>query len=121
MTHCLIVDDSSVIRKVARCILESLSFTTSEAETGRDALCQCREAMPDAVLLDWSMPVMDAVEFLVALRREPEGDRPTVIYCTTENDPDHIMRAFDAGADEYMMKPFDRRIITAKFEEAGLL
>lgn len=121
MKHCLVVDDSSVIRKVARCILEDMSFHTSEAENGQDALHLCRTSMPDAVLLDWNMPVMDGIEFLVALRKESGGDQPKVIFCTTENDADHITRAISAGANEYIMKPFDRDIITAKFQEVGLI
>lgn len=121
MKHCLVVDDSSVIRKVARCILEDMSFQTSEAENGQDALHLCQSSMPDAVLLDWNMPVMDGIEFLVALRKESGGDRPKVIFCTTENDADHITRAISAGANEYIMKPFDRDIITAKFQEVGLI
>lgn len=121
MKHCLVVDDSSVIRKVARCILEDMRFATSEAENGQDALDKCRSAMPDAVLLDWNMPVMDGIEFLVALRKESGGDAPKVIFCTTENDADHITRAINAGANEYIMKPFDRDILAAKFEEVGLI
>ncbi len=70
MKHCLVVDDSAVIRKVARRILEDMRFKTSEAENGRDALDQCRKSMPDVVLLDWNMPVMDGIAFLVALRKE---------------------------------------------------
>lgn len=69
MKHCLVVDDSSVIRKVARRILEDLSFEISEAEDGGAALDACRKHMPDAVLLDWNMPVMDGLEFLGQLRK----------------------------------------------------
>jgi two-component system chemotaxis response regulator CheY len=121
MKHCLVVDDSAVIRKVARRILDELSFATSEAENGREALDKCRKSMPDAVLLDWNMPVMDGIAFLDALRKERGGDEPTVIFCTTENDVEHITRAITAGANEYIMKPFDRDIIEAKFHEVGLL
>jgi two-component system chemotaxis response regulator CheY len=121
MKHCLVVDDSAVIRKVARRILEELSFSSSEAENGRDALDQCRKSMPDAVLLDWNMPVMDGISFLVALRKERDGNQPKVILCTTENDIEHIARAIKAGANEYIMKPFDRDIIEAKFHEVGLI
>ena len=121
MKHCLVVDDSAVIRKVARRILEELSFTSSEAENGREALDQCRMAMPDAVLLDWNMPVMDGIAFLVALRKERGGSSPKVIFCTTENDIEHITRAISAGANEYIMKPFDRDIIEAKFYAVGLM
>lgn len=121
MKHCLVVDDSAVIRKVARRILEELHFTASEAENGRDALDQCRASMPDVVLLDWNMPVMDGYDFLKALRRLPGGDAPKVVFCTTENDVAHIARALSAGANEYIMKPFDKEIVEAKFQEVGLI
>jgi two-component system chemotaxis response regulator CheY len=121
MKHCLVVDDSSVIRKVARCILEDMSFRTSEAENGQEALNQCQSEMPDAVLLDWNMPVMDGIDFLHALRKESNGETPKVIFCTTENDAEHINRAISAGANEYIMKPFDKDIIEAKFQEVGLI
>jgi two-component system chemotaxis response regulator CheY len=121
MGHCLIVDDSSVVRKVARRIVEDMKFRITEAENGEEALDQCRLSMPDAVLLDWNMPVMDGIEFLRSLRASEGGTRPRVILCTMENDEEHIRRAFDAGADEYIMKPFDREILQTKFREAGLI
>ena len=121
MKTCLVVDDSSVIRKVARRILEDLEFSISEAEDGKEALDLCRQSMPDAVLLDWNMPVMDGMEFLTALRQESGGEKPTVVFCTTENDVAHIAKAIRAGANEYIMKPFDREIVEAKFQEVGLL
>ncbi|TBW37379.1 response regulator [Siculibacillus lacustris] len=121
MKNCLVVDDSSVIRKVARRILEDLAFETSEAEDGMKALDMCRKEMPSAILLDWNMPVMDGLEFLAQLRREPGGEKPKVVFCTTENDVAHIAKAMRAGADEYIMKPFDREIVEAKFAEVGLI
>ena len=121
MKTCLVVDDSSVIRKVARRILEGLEFEIAEAEDGEQALEACRERMPDAVLLDWNMPKMDGYEFLRMLRRMPDGDRPKVVFCTTENDVAHIARALHAGANEYIMKPFDKEIVEAKFQEVGLI
>ena len=121
MKTCLVVDDSSVIRKVARRILEDLSFTILEAEDGQQALEKCQETMPDAILLDWNMPVMDGYEFLRNLRMTPGGDKPKVVFCTTENDVAHIARALHAGANEYIMKPFDKEIVTAKFHEVGLI
>jgi two-component system chemotaxis response regulator CheY len=120
MKHCLIVDDSAVIRKVARRILEGLGFRVSEAEDGEQALVACRAEMPDAILLDWNMPVMDGYEFLKQLRLLPLGEGPKVVFCTTENDVAHIARAMRAGADEYIMKPFDKEIMTAKLQEVGL-
>src|SRR5215472_13183424 len=121
MKTCLVVDDSSVIRKVARRILEGLEFEISEAEDGEEALSACQRELPDAVLLDWNMPKMDGYEFLRALRRLPGGDRPKVVFCTTENDVAHIARALHAGANEYIMKPFDKEIVEAKFQEVGLI
>lgn len=121
MKSCLIVDDSKVIRKVARRILEELNFEIREAVDGQDALNSCKEVMPDVVLLDWNMPVMNGLDFLKTLRSTPGGDAPIVVFCTTENDMSHISAAINAGADEYIMKPFDREIIEAKFAQVGLL
>jgi two-component system chemotaxis response regulator CheY len=121
MKTCLIVDDSSVIRKVARRILEGLDFQVAEAEDGEQALESCRRHLPDAILLDWNMPKMDGYEFLRSLRRLPGGDAPKVVFCTTENDVAHIARALHAGANEYIMKPFDKEIVEAKLQEVGLL
>jgi two-component system chemotaxis response regulator CheY len=120
MKTCLVVDDSRVIRKIARRILEEMNFQIVEAEDGEKALEVCKRELPDAVLLDWNMPVMDGYEFLGHLRRLPGGDRPKVVFCTTENGMAHISRALDAGANEYIMKPFDKDIVTAKFEAVGL-
>ena len=121
MKTCLVVDDSSVVRKIARRILEGLEFEVTEAEDGSKALEICQRKLPDAVLLDWNMPVMDGYEFLRNLRRMPGGDVPKVVFCTTENDVAHIARALHAGANEYIMKPFDKEIVTAKFHEVGLI
>jgi two-component system, chemotaxis family, chemotaxis protein CheY len=121
MKHCLVVDDSRVIRKVACRILEDLSFVTEEAEDGAAALRQCRLRMPDVILLDWHMPNMSGIEFLRVLRGEQIGRHPIVVFCTTENDVAHITEALGAGADEYIMKPFDRSIVEAKLSEVGLL
>ena len=121
MKYCLVVDDSAVIRKVARRILEGLQFRIAEAEDGARAIDACKSEMPDAVLLDWNMPIMDGYEFLGNLRRMPGGDAPKVVFCTTENDVAHIARALHAGANEYIMKPFDKDIVTAKFQEVGLI
>jgi two-component system, chemotaxis family, chemotaxis protein CheY len=121
MRTCLVVDDSSVIRKVARRILEGLNFQITEAEDGQKALEACKRSMPEAVLLDWNMPVMDGYEFLGQLRRMPGGDRPKVVFCTTENDVAHIARALHAGANAHIMQPFDKDIVTAKFQEVVLI
>ena len=121
MKTCLVVDDSSIVRKIARRIVEALGFDVIEAEDGVDALVVCKRAMPEAILLDWNMPVMDGFQFLNTLRRMPGGDEPKVVFCTTETGIDHINRAMDGGANEYIMKPFDKDIVSDKFREVGLV
>ncbi|WP_323013861.1 response regulator [Devosia sp.] len=117
MKSCLIVDDSSVVRKVARRILEDMDYIVEEAEDGQDAFEKCRQEMPDAILLDWNMPIMSGLEFLKLLRAYVGGEKPHVVYCTIENDIGAIALALKAGASDYMMKPFDRAILEAKFEQ----
>ncbi len=102
-------------------MLEGLNFAVSEAGDGQEALTTCRETMPDAILLDWNMPVMNGLDFLKALREEDGGGAPIVVFCTTENDIDHITMAINAGANEFIMKPFDKDILAAKLAEVGLV
>ena len=120
MKNCLVVDDSKVIRKVARHILESLDLTVSEAVDGQDALTQCEASAPDVVLLDWNMPVMSGMDFLRALRQSEGGMHPKVVFCTTENGMAYIRAAIEAGADEYVMKPFDRETLESKLQIVGV-
>lgn len=120
MKSCLIVDDSRVVRKVARRIVEELSFECSEAEDGLKAYEACQKSMPDVILLDWNMPVMSGIEFLEKLRLMENGSHPKVVFCTTENDIAHIQKAMQTGADEYVMKPFDGEIIKSKFSQIGI-
>ncbi|WP_375594928.1 response regulator [Algihabitans albus] len=121
MKSCLVVDDSKVVRMVARRILEGLNFAVDEAADGQQALDRCLEQMPDAVLLDWNMPVMSGIEFLRELRGLADAQQPVVVFCTTENDLSHIQEAMSAGANEYIMKPFDSEILESKFQQTGVL
>lgn len=116
---CLIVDDSRIIRKVARRIIESLGFEVDEAADGADALAFCAATMPEVVLLDWNMPVMDGLTFLRRLRSLPGGAAPKVLFCTIETRAERIAEALSAGADDYVMKPFDGEILQSKFAEVG--
>ena len=119
MKTCLVVDDSKVIRKVARHILEGLDFQVREAADGREALDACTAERPDVILLDWNMPVMGGMDFLAALNNTAL-ERPKVVFCTTENGVGHIRAALDAGADEYIMKPFDRETLATKLQIVGI-
>jgi two-component system chemotaxis response regulator CheY len=121
MPSCLIVDDSKVVRKLERRIMEELGFTVSEAEDGQKAEEFCAMQIPDLILLDWHMPVMNGLEFLKVLRTMEGGTTPKVLFCTTESELSHIMQAMSAGADEYVMKPFDAGIIRGKLEQINML
>ena len=116
---CLIVDDSRIIRKVARRIVEGLGFEVDEAADGIEALSYCVGLMPDVILLDWNMPVMDGMTFIRRLRGLPGGDKPKVLFCTIETAPERIAEALTAGADDYVMKPFDGAILQSKLSEVG--
>jgi len=118
---CLVVDDSRVVRKAARRILERHGFAVREAENGQVALAACRAALPRLVLLDWNMPVMDGLTFLKAARAEFGPERPVIMLCTTESELGRIVTALAAGAQEYIMKPFDDEIVTGKLMQLGLL
>jgi len=116
---CLIVDDSRIIRKVARRIVEGLGFEVDEAADGIEALSYCTGLMPDVILLDWNMPVMDGLTFIRRLRTQTGGDQPKVLFCTIETAPERIAEALGAGADDYIMKPFDGEILHSKLSEVG--
>ena len=118
---CLIVDDSRIIRKVARRVIEGLGYEVDEAADGAEALAYCIGAMPDVVLVDWNMPVMDGITFLRRLRAASGGDRPKVLFCTIETRPERIAEALAAGADDYVMKPFDGEILQSKLAEVGAI
>ena len=122
MKSCLVVDDSRVVRKVARRILEDLQFVIDEAIDGKTAMEACLRKMPDAILLDWNMPVMNGIDFLRAAARAP---RTATSRSSCSAPPrtiiEHIREAIGAGANEYIMKPFDSDILQAKFAQVGLL
>ena len=111
MKHCLVVDDSRVVRTVARRILEDLSYCVAEAEDGMTGLRACREKMPDLIFLDWNMPSMKGLEFVKSVRGQIEGAHPVILYCTTESWPADVASAIAAGANDYVMKPFDGSMV----------
>jgi two-component system chemotaxis response regulator CheY len=117
--QCLLVDDSRMIRKVARRIVSDAGYQVDEAENGQEALAKCKIAMPDLIVLDWDMPVMTGLEFLTALRDEPGSKRPKVVFCTAKSDTFDIHKGIDHGADEYVTKPFDEASLMAKLKKIG--
>jgi two-component system chemotaxis response regulator CheY len=121
MKTCLIVEDSRVMRRIARKMLEELGLSVDEAEDGKQAIEKSKVHLTDMVLLDWNMPVMNGLEYLIALRQLPGGDAPKVVLCTTETDLAQIIKAMEAGANEYIMKPYDRDILESKLVQIGLI
>jgi two-component system chemotaxis response regulator CheY len=121
MKLCLIVDDSKVIRKISRSVMEDLGFFCDESENGQEALDLCNTAMPEVIILDWNMPVMNGLEFLQALRKVRNGNYPQVIFCTTENSVEFIQKGIAVGANEYIIKPFSKEVMVSKLSQLGLI
>lgn len=121
MKHCLVVDDSRVIRAIARRILEGLSYSVDEAEDGMAGLRACREKMPDLIVLDWNLPSMKGMEFVKSLRGQQGGHQPFILFCATENDAGEIAQARAAGADACILKPFDREALCDRLAQVGVL
>ena len=120
MKHCLVVDDSRVIRTVARRILEDLHYAVVEAEDGMEGLRACHEKMPDLIFLDWNLPSMKGLDFIKSVRGQADGGHPVILFCTTESDPADIAAAMAAGANDYVMKPFDGSAVRAKLADIGV-
>jgi two-component system chemotaxis response regulator CheY len=116
---CLVVDDSRMIRKVARRIVEGVGYTVIEAENGEEGLARCRAAMPDLVITDWNMPVMSGIEFVTALRAIATQTPPRVVFCTTNSGAKDIHKGIAAGADEYVIKPFDDAALISRLHSVG--
>lgn len=108
-----------MIRKVSRSIVESIGYQVNEVENGEEALGRCKAAMPDLILLDWNMPVMSGLEFVAALRGLDGGEAPRVVFCTSNADQFNIHKGFEAGADEYVVKPFNAPTLLAKLQRIG--
>ena len=119
--YCLVVDDSSTIRKFSGRLLSAMNFVVGEAENGVAAVEACRMVVPDLILLDWNMPQMDGLTCLKALRAMELEPRPHIVMCTTENVISKISQALEAGADEYIMKPFDRDVLRDKLAQLELV
>ncbi len=122
MAHAMVVDDSRAVRRIISNTLADLGFEVSEAENGRDALESLRSAAGPVslILTDWNMPEMNGLDFLKEVRRQSAYDQVPVIMVTTETEIEHMAMAMEAGANEYVMKPFTREILTDKLRLAGV-
>jgi two-component system, chemotaxis family, chemotaxis protein CheY len=118
----LIVDDSKAIRMILGRILRELGYEVCEAVDGKDALkvIESEKAAVDLVLADWNMPEMNGLDLVKHLRQNPELTSLKVIMVTTETEVDYIVSALEAGANEYVMKPFTKDIIRGKLEMVGI-
>lgn len=117
----MIVDDSPVIRKVLRRILEDMGIVVVETGDVAEAQQMCAESMPDGILVDWDMPGEDTIEFVSWLSPRMKEHGGKVLYCTSEIMVVEMTKAKRAGADGFLLKPFDREIIRNKMYEIGLL
>ncbi len=118
---CLVVDDSEVIREIAVRIMSDLGIEAAEAENAAAAVTYCREKKPGLVLLDWDLPSMGALDFLRGAGELQPEDKPEIILCSTENDPQQFTLAKAAGAAHHILKPFDKNVIESKLQEIGVL
>ncbi|HVW01107.1 MAG TPA: response regulator [Planctomycetaceae bacterium] len=122
MKTLLLVDDSPTVRHLERLMLGPLGFRIIEACDGEEALCALRaHSEIEVVLLDWNMPVLSGIDCLRRIRQEFADRAIKVLMCTTVHDLERIVEAIDAGADEYIMKPFTSDIIEGKLLGAGAL
>ncbi len=118
----LIVDDSRPIRRIEANILREVGFETTDACHGKEALeLLSKEPLPDVVLVDWNMPEMDGLEFIRAVRADSRFQGLVLLMVTTETEPDQMLRALTAGADEYLMKPFDSDALVDKLRLVGVV
>jgi two-component system chemotaxis response regulator CheY len=119
----LIIDDSRPIRRIESDILKELGFETTDASNGKEGLerLAAAEALPDVVLVDWNMPEMDGLQFITAVRSDERYTGMPVLMVTTETETDRMLRALSAGADEYLMKPFQKEGLVDKLRLVGVV
>jgi len=117
----MIADDSPVIRKVAKRLIQDLGFVVVEAESGDHAQALCADNMPDGILIDWDMPGLTGIELVDWLKRNRDAENLKMLYCTSQVMVPEMTKAKRAGAHGFLLKPFNRDMIAHKFKEVGLL
>ena len=120
MQQALVIDDSRAVRMIVGNILREQGYEVHEAAHGQEGLDRLRDH-PDIVLalVNWNMPVMDGLEFIQAVRREPAWNSLRLVMVTTETESEQVQRAMTAGANEYVMKPFTAEVLIAKLSLLG--
>ena len=120
MPRILIVDDSKTVRSTIGRMLQPLSVESEEAENGKECIEKIESGNYDALLLDWNMPIMSGFDCLTHVRADSSYKELRVIMVTTESEFDRISEALAAGADDYIIKPFDQDILREKLALVGL-
>lgn len=119
--HAMVVDDSKAMRVIISKMLGQKGFDVKEAANGQEAMDSLEaDYMPDIMLVDWNMPVMNGYELIEAVRKDDKYKDVTIIMVTTEAEIDHMQKALEAGANEYIMKPFTKDVIEEKLSMLGV-
>jgi two-component system chemotaxis response regulator CheY len=119
--NALVIDDSRAMRRILCQILQTLGFVVAEACNGRDALERLQaNGEFELALVDWNMPEMNGFEFIQAVRADRRYDGLRLMMVTTETEMTQVARALEAGANEYVMKPFTKDVIREKLELLGV-
>lgn len=118
----LVIDDSRTMRMIIGRILKEMGFEIHEAGNGLEGLDRLREiGRPEITLVDWNMPEMTGYEFVRAVRAKPEYDEMKVMMVTTETEMSQMTSALEAGANEYVMKPFTKEVLQEKLGLLGVV
>ena len=114
MPRCLIADDSKTMRMLLIKIMENFGYTVEEAEDGEDLLEQCTADMPDLIISDWNLPLIDGIDVLYKIRSNQNIRQPVFLFCSYIKDTEIIRQALKGGADDFIMRPVDEDIIAQK-------
>ncbi|TPP11860.1 response regulator [Rhizobium glycinendophyticum] len=118
MKRLMIADGSDVVRKVGRKILAELGFQVADASSGREALALCERELPHFLIVDAAMD--DALDLITNVRALPNGKDVRIYYCVIEAELKVMMAGKRAGANDFLLKPFDRQILTATFGDKAM-
>lgn len=121
MPSCIVADDSKIMRMLLSKIMENFGYTVDEAEDGEDLLEQCAKNMPDLIISDWQLPLIDGIDVLYKIRSDKKVKQPVFMFCSYLKDRDIMKQAVAGGADDFIMRPFDEDIIASKLKMIRLL